>query len=115
MARGGRPKCSKLCCTEPEELIRMYLSGMTQQELADKIGCSHSHIARRLKAYGVKGKSRRDYPPSRQGRGKRTNPLWGVSLKYLVVTPTHVIMERYGVSMQAVSKMRKRRIEEERG
>lgn len=107
----GRPKCQKICCTQPQQIEEMYSTGKSSDEIGKELGVSDTHIVQQLRKMSVVMKTRWFYnsTPNRKGRGKRTNPLWELSDEDLFHTPADILVERMGVRKHSVFRIRWRR------
>ncbi len=108
----GRPKCQKLCCTKPLRIKQMYnKEGKSSDQIAKELGVSDTHITQQLRKMRVAMRTRWFYnsTPNRQGRGKRTNPLWELDDETLFHVPAEMLAERFGIQKHSVFRIRWRR------
>jgi hypothetical protein len=85
--------------------------GKSSGQIAGELGVSDTHITQQLRKMRVVMRTRWFYnaTPNRQGRGKRTNPLWELSDDELFHVPAEMLAERMGVQKHSVFRIRWRR------
>lgn len=111
MGTKGRPKCHKLCCTQPQQIKVMYAAGKSSDDIAKELGVSDTHVVQQLRKLDVTMRTRwfYDKTPNRGGRGKKSNPLWELSDEELFDIPADMLAERMGVMKHSVFRIRWKR------
>jgi len=107
MGTPGRPRCSKLCCREgAESILRLYyISGLTSNQISEKLEVSSTHIVQRLHKLGVNLRGRGTYGRRIDG-SSRKGKLWEISERELYTTPLKELALKYHFNISSVKRVR---------